>query len=58
VAGGTGTRGEEILRDFYRDTQVKVVTGGKDVEISWVGGTVDSQTVAPVSMSVMSVIRR
>jgi hypothetical protein len=46
-------KGEEILRDFYRDTQLKVVTEGKDVEVSWVGGTVDSQTIAPVSMSVM-----
>jgi len=42
-------KGEEILRDFYRDTQLKVVTDGKEVEITWVGGKVDSQNVAPVS---------
>ena len=45
-------KGEEILRDFYRDTQLKVVTDGQDVEITWVGGTVDSQSVAPVLTSV------
>ena len=46
-------KGEEILRDFYKDMQLKVVTDGKGVEITWIGGTVDSQSVAPVSMSAM-----
>jgi hypothetical protein len=46
-------KGEEILRDFYKDMQLKVVTDGKEVEITWIGGTVDSQSVAPVTMSAM-----
>lgn len=35
-------KGEDILRDFYKDMQLKVVTDGKDLEITWVGGTVNS----------------
>jgi hypothetical protein len=42
-------KGKDILRNFYRDMQLKVVTDGQDVEITWVGGMVDSQSVAPVS---------
>ena len=43
-------KGEDILRDFYRDMQLEVVTDSQDVEIMWVGGTVESQSVAPVSL--------